>query len=379
MLEVRIYPRLIPYVNCIRSLSQLKMTPEIFQKKILSWFDQNGRKDLPWQQQITPYKTWLSEIMLQQTQVATVIPYFNRFIQQFTDINQLAEASVDSVLQLWSGLGYYARARNLHKTARIISKNGGDFPNDFNSLMELPGIGRSTAGAILSIAFNNSHPILDGNVRRVLARYHAISGWPGNNKVSNELWKLSSRYTPAIRVADYTQAMMDLGATLCTRSKPNCETCPINSSCTAKIEDKVSQLPTPKPAKVLPTKKIIFLMLQNNEQQFFLQKRPASGIWGGLWSFPEFNSFVEVQSWCTEKNIPIHTVNYMDEQRHTFSHYHLDYTSVLVTTENPINNVMEVNQSVWYKAEQINNLGLPAPIKRLLQDQYKEEDYGKTS
>jgi len=355
------------------------MTPEIFQKKILAWFDENGRKDLPWQQQITPYKTWLSEIMLQQTQVATVIPYFNRFIQQFADINQLAEASVDSVLQLWSGLGYYARARNLHKTARIISKNGGNFPNDFNSLMELPGIGRSTAGAILSIAFNNSHPILDGNVRRVLARYHAISGWPGNNKVSNELWKLSSRYTPAIRVADYTQAMMDLGATLCTRSKPNCATCPINSSCTAKIEDKVSQLPTPKPAKVLPTKKIIFLMLQNNEQQFFLQKRPTSGIWGGLWSFPEFNSFVEVQSWCTEKNIPIHTVKHMDEQRHTFSHFHLDYTSVLVTTENPINNVMEVNQSVWYKAELINNLGLPAPIKRLLQDQYKEEDYGKTS
>jgi len=151
VLEVRIYPRLIPYVNCIRSLSQLKMTPEIFQKKILSWFDQNGRKDLPWQQQATPYKTWLSEIMLQQTQVATVIPYFNRFIQQFSDINQLAEASVDSVLQLWSGLGYYARARNLHKTARIISKNGGFFPNNFNLLMELPGIGRSTAGAILSM------------------------------------------------------------------------------------------------------------------------------------------------------------------------------------------------------------------------------------
>ena len=355
------------------------MTPEIFQQRILAWFDENGRKDLPWQQQITPYKTWLSEIMLQQTQVATVIPYFNRFIQQFADINQLAEASVDSVLHLWSGLGYYARARNLHKTARVISENGGFFPDDFNSLMELPGIGRSTAGAILSIAFNNSHPILDGNVRRVLARYHAVSGWPGNNKVSNELWKLSSRYTPTLRVADYTQAMMDLGATLCTRSKPACEKCPINSSCIAKIEDKVSHLPTPKPAKVLPVKQIVFLVLQNKERQVFLQKRPASGIWGGLWSFPEFNSFVEIQDWCADHDLPIQTVRHRDEQRHTFSHYHLDYTAVIVSTENPINNVMEVNQSVWYKAEQINNLGLPAPIKRLLQDQYERGSYGKNS
>ena len=346
------------------------MSPEQFQHQILAWFDVNGRKDLPWQQQITPYRIWLSEVMLQQTQVTTVIPYFNRFIKQFQSIDQLASAPIDSVLQLWSGLGYYARARNLHKTAMIVNEQGGLFPNDLELLMDLPGIGRSTAGAILSIAFNNSHPILDGNVRRVLARYHAISGWTGNSKVSNKLWEISARYTPLQRSADYTQAMMDLGATLCNRSKPRCNDCPINSSCLAKIENKVNELPTPKPKKVLPVKEIVFLILINNQQQFFLQKRPASGIWGGLWSFPEFNSLAEIEAWCMENNLLVESVNQLNEQRHTFSHYHLDYTPIIVKTDNLINNVMEANQSIWYKAEQIQKLGLPTPVKKLLQNQY---------
>ncbi|MCK5479067.1 MAG: A/G-specific adenine glycosylase [Methylococcales bacterium] len=345
------------------------MSPEIFQQKILAWFDLNGRKDLPWQQDVSPYKTWLSEIMLQQTQVTTVIPYFNCFIQQFPDIHTLANASVDTVLKLWSGLGYYARARNLHKTAIIVSDKAGLFPDDLDSLMELPGIGRSTAGAILSIAFNNSHPILDGNVRRVLARYRAISGWTGHSKVSKELWKISSHYTPDKRCAEYTQAMMDLGATLCTRGKPQCSECPISSDCLARIEDKVKQFPTPKPTKKIPVKQIVFLVLQNEKDQILLEKRPATGIWGGLWSFPEFTSLTDIQSWCLEKNTAIQSVNQLEEQRHTFSHYHLDYTAVLVKTDNLINIVMEANQSVWYKAEQINSLGLATPIKRLLQNQ----------
>lgn len=345
------------------------MPPEIFQKKILSWFDLNGRKNLPWQIEVTPYKIWLSEIMLQQTQVTTVIPYFNQFIQTFPNIQTLAEAPLDSVLLHWAGLGYYARARNLHKTAIAINTNNGDFPQDLEGLLALPGIGRSTAGAILSIAFNKSHPILDGNVRRVLARYYAISGWTGNTKISNELWKISTRYTPKNRCADYTQAMMDLGATLCTRSKPRCNDCPISTSCIAKIEDKVKILPTPKPAKANPIKKIIFLILTNEHNQVLLEKRPASGIWGGLWSLPEFETFAGIQSLCDQQNIVIKSVTQLDEQRHTFSHYHLDYTPFIVQMENPINNVMEANQSVWYNFKQINTLGLASPIKRLLQNQ----------
>ena len=345
------------------------MSLETFQKKILSWFDLHGRKNLPWQLESTPYQTWLSEIMLQQTQVTTVIPYFNRFIQTFPNIATLADAPLDAVLQHWAGLGYYARARNLHKTAIIINKNGGVFPDDVDGLLELPGIGRSTAGAILSIAFNKSHPILDGNVKRVLARYHAISGWTGSAKISSELWKISARYTPAERCADYTQAMMDLGATLCTRSKPRCGECPISSDCVARIGDKVKLLPTPKPAKTLPVKNIMFLMLKDELGLVLLEKRPATGIWGGLWSLPEFETLSEIQSFCQQNNFAITSKKQLDGQRHTFSHYHLDYTPIEVKIENPINNVMEANQSVWYKSEQINSLGLATPIKRLLQNQ----------
>jgi len=345
------------------------MSPEDFQKKILSWFDLNGRKDLPWQLEVTPYRTWLSEVMLQQTQVTTVIPYFNRFLQSFPNVTSLAEAPLDLVLHHWSGLGYYARARNLHKTAIIINEYSGEFPDSLEALMALPGIGRSTAGAILSIAFNQSQPILDGNVRRVLARYHAISGWTGHAKIANELWKISTHYTPVMRCADYTQAMMDLGATLCTRSKPGCGECPISSNCLARIEDKVKLLPTPKQAKKTPVKSVIFLMLKNMQDQILLEKRPETGIWGGLWSLPEYQTFSEIESMCEHLNFLIKSVAELDEQRHTFSHYHLDYTPIVVKIENPINNVMEANQAVWYKAEQIESLGLAAPIKRLLQNQ----------
>lgn len=353
------------------------MSPEIFQQKILSWFDLHGRKNLPWQKNISPYRVWLSEVMLQQTQVTTVIPYFNQFIQQFPDIHKLANAPIDSVLHLWSGLGYYARARNLHKTAIIISEKGGTFPDDIDSLIQLPGIGRSTAGAISSIAFNKSQPILDGNVRRVLARFYAISGWAGNTKISHELWEISTRYTPESRVADYTQAMMDLGATICVRSKPKCEECPISLTCLARLENKTAELPTPKPKKTLPIKQIVFLVLQNNQGHTLLEQRPEVGIWGELWSFPEYNSLEDIQAWSLENQLSIQSIDPLNEQRHTFSHYHLDYTPVIVKLENPINIVMEANQAVWYKSDQVNALGIPSPIKRILQNQYKEVHHGK--
>jgi len=342
------------------------MNPSAFQQHILTWFDQHGRKDLPWQQDITPYRVWLSETMLQQTQVTTVIPYFNAFVEKFPTIECLAQAPVDEVLHRWSGLGYYARARNLHKTAQFIVERG-RFPDTLDELISLPGIGLSTAGAILSIAFKKSHPILDGNVKRVLTRYKAVSGWPGNSRVNKELWAISTHLTPEDRVADYTQAMMDLGATICTRSKPACEDCPLESHCLARITGTVSVLPTHKPAKTLPVKQLVFLLLSNNLNRILLEKRPPTGIWGGLWSLPEFYSIESAHNWCLAKNILIDDTQILATQRHTFSHYHLDYTPVLIQTDNPINFVMEANQTVWYNAEQINTLGLPAPIKLLLQ------------
>ncbi len=342
------------------------MSPSAFQQNILAWFDQYGRKDLPWQKDLTPYRVWLSETMLQQTQVATVIPYFNTFTEKFPDIASLANAPVDDILHLWSGLGYYARARNLHKTAQRIAERG-RFPDTLDELIDLPGIGQSTAGAILSIAFNKSQPILDGNVKRVLTRFKAVSGWPGNSAVNKELWAISGRLTPIDRVADYTQAMMDLGATLCTRSKPACPACPLNAGCLARLADNVSAFPTPKPAKTLPVKQLTLLLLSNADHQILLEKRPPTGIWGGLWSLPEFDSIEAARGWCLSRNIRIADQQTLTTRRHTFSHYHLDYTPLLVQSDNPINFVMEAGQTVWYKAEQLNKLGLAAPIKLLLQ------------
>jgi A/G-specific adenine glycosylase len=342
-----------------------------FQQRILAWFDLHGRKDLPWQQDITPYRIWLSEIMLQQTQVTTVIPYFNAFIEQFPTIECLAQAPIDEVLHRWSGLGYYARARNLHKTAQLIVKQP-HFPDTLDTLIELPGIGLSTAGAILSIAFKKSHPILDGNVKRVLARFKAVSGWPGNSSVNKQLWSISAQLTPKDRVADYTQAMMDLGATICTRSKPACINCPLNSHCLAKLTHAVSLLPTPKPPKTLAIKQLFFLLLSNDTKDIFLEKRPPSGIWGGLWSLPEFTSIESLHDWCLTTNTNIIKSKTLAPQRHTFSHYHLDFTPVLIQTDNPINFVMEADHAVWYNDKQIKSLGLPAPIKLLLQQHIRE-------
>jgi A/G-specific adenine glycosylase len=342
------------------------MNSSTFQKQLLSWFDQHGRKDLPWQRDITPYKIWISETMLQQTHVSTVIPYYNRFVEQFPELETLAEAPVDDVLYRWSGLGYYARARNLHKTARLIFERG-LFPDTLEELIKLPGIGRSTAGAILSIAFNKSYPILDGNVRRVLARYNALSGWPGTSKVNKELWELSRQLTPQIRVADYTQAIMDLGATVCKRSKPDCALCPLNKDCQARIADTVMAYPNTRPTKITPVKRLVFLMLRDDSDQILLEKRPPTGIWGGLWSLPEFDSIESACDWCMTRQVRILKQHEFATQRHSFSHYHLDFTPLLIETDNLTNNVMEANRRVWYKTKQIQEIGLPAPIKLLLQ------------
>lgn len=341
------------------------MTPARFQQNILAWFDKHGRKDLPWQKDINPYRVWLSEIMLQQTQVTTVIPYFQAFIAKYPNVDSLARTDVDAVLQLWSGLGYYARARNLHKTARIIAEQG-HFPNILAELIALPGIGQSTAGAILSIAFNKSTPILDGNVKRVLTRFKTISGWSGNSKVNKQLWAISTNFTPELRVADYTQAMMDLGATVCTRSKPACASCPLNKACLAFVTNTVADYPMPKVSKVLPVKEVIFLLLHNNKQ-ILLEKRPPTGIWGGLWSLPEFTSEGDASNWCVQNNIRISHQHCGTKQRHTFSHYHLDYVPLVIETSDTVDQVSATERLSWHNHQQINKLGLATPIKLLLQ------------
>lgn len=340
--------------------------PEQFQHRLLAWFDQHGRKDLPWQRPITPYRVWLSEVMLQQTQVVTVIPYFQRFVARFPEVEALAAASADEVLQLWSGLGYYARARNLHKAARLIAGMGG-FPVTLEALSALPGIGRSTAGAILSIAFGQSHPILDGNVKRVLARFYAVNGWPGATAVSKRLWQLSAQCTPVLRVGDYTQAIMDLGATVCTRRRPACPACPLQTGCEAFIQGQVALFPSPRPNKTLPVKQKVFLVLQNPAGEVLLEKRPPSGIWGGLWSLPEFEDEVHALDWCRTNGLPVTGQTLHPEQRHTFSHYHLDFTPFTVQTDLSVQAKIADSQTIWYKFSQNSALALAAPIKQLLE------------
>ena len=339
-----------------------------FAQRVLSWFDSHGRKDLPWQQQPTPYRVWVSEIMLQQTQVQTVIPYYQRFMQRFPTLPDLAGAPLDQVLHHWSGLGYYARARNLHKAAQLISDElDGCFPEDLETLTQLPGVGRSTAGAILSLACRQHHPILDGNVKRVLARYHAVVGWPGRAAVLKRLWSLAEDATPARRVADYNQAIMDLGATVCVRGRPRCDICPLQSGCKALQQGNQPMLPSPRPRRELPVRAVHMLLLLSSERAVYLERRPASGIWGGLWSFPEFADQNDVLSWCDQRNIHLaQEVQTWPVVRHTFSHFHLDITPHCLRLQNPVGSVMEDGRGVWYKSPQSEALGFAAPVQRLL-------------
>lgn len=345
----------------------MSISPAEFQAAILNWFDQHGRKDLPWQKAINPYRVWVSEIMLQQTQVSSVIAYYNRFMERFPSLEDLAQAEQAEVLQYWAGLGYYARARNLHQAVGLIMQQGGEFPQTTEALAALPGIGRSTAGAILSIACGQSQAILDGNVKRVLSRFSAVEGWPGDPKVARQLWQISEQFTPSNRTAAYTQAMMDLGATLCTRSRPRCHECPLAEHCQAYLHNRVSQLPQARPKKIQPVKQVLFLLSMDNQQQILLIRRPSSGIWGGLWSLPEYADMQALQADLQLNYTDFAVLKTLETQRHTFSHFHLDYTPVLVRVQNPKNNVMEAEHRVWYKKQQWPDLGLPAPIKRLLQ------------
>lgn len=351
-----------------------------FSARVLEWFDCHGRKDLPWQQDPSPYRVWISEIMLQQTQVATVIPYFERFMGRFPDLPSLAAAPLDEVLHHWSGLGYYARARNLHKAAgMVMAQHGGSFPLHIDQVQALPGIGRSTAGAILSLSSAQIHPILDGNVKRVLARCYAVDGWPGRNAVLQQLWRLAEERTPQQRAGPYNQAMMDLGATLCTRARPDCPSCPLSDICLAHKTGTQNRYPGSRPKSKKPVKTTHLLLLRDGEGCFFLQRRPPSGIWGGLWSFPECEQAGAIHSQCSER-LGIHAaaLDFMPRRRHTFSHFHLDYIPVLIKAEADSAAVRDDGECHWHRPGTTPPGGLAAPVAGLLQELAEPQDTSHT-
>ncbi len=344
------------------------MSSADFSAALLDWFVRHGRKDLPWQTERTPYRVWVSEIMLQQTRVATVIPYYLRFMQRFPDVHALAAAGIDPVLHCWSGLGYYARARHLHAAAqRMVTQYGGEFPATLDDLVALPGIGRSTAGAILALACGQRQPILDGNVRRVLARYHAISGWPGSTAVQKQLWALAERHTPAQRVDEYTQAIMDLGATLCTRAQPACAACPLHAGCQARLAGRATDFPAARPGKTLPVRQVTMLILRNATQEVLLVRRPPVGIWGGLWGFPECSADLPLADWARQAlGVIPQVLEQWQPLRHSFSHFHLDITPVLAQLDGHSMRVMEDDGRIWYNVQGNGELGFAAPVQHLL-------------
>ncbi|WP_010597446.1 A/G-specific adenine glycosylase [Rickettsiella massiliensis] len=346
------------------------LSPAAFQHSLLRWFKQHGRKQLPWKTDRSPYRIWLSEIMLQQTQVKTVIPYFGRFVERFPTICALAAAPIDDVLQYWAGLGYYARARHLHTCAqRIVADYQGEFPRTLEALQTLPGIGRSTAGAILAFAFGESAPILDGNVKRVLCRVHAQTGWPGLRPIEEALWKIAAQYTPRHQVAEYTQAIMDLGALICKRSKPDCLICPIQKHCLAYQQFDPQQFPTPKPKTSKPTRSIRMLLLINDRKEILLEKRPASGIWGGLWSLPECSLtedipyFAQTHYGCQPNTKPLLSYPVI---AHSFSHFQLKIHPIQLWIKKWSTPAVDSRALIWYNTEQLTPIALAAPVKKLL-------------
>ena len=387
-----------------------------FADAVIDWFETHGRHDLPWQADPSPYRVWVSEIMLQQTRVATVIPYFNRFMQRFPDVNALAAADIDQVLHLWTGLGYYARARNLHKAARtIVEEHDGKFPGTVRELERLSGIGRSTAGAILALAHDRRAPILDGNVKRVLARCFAVDGYPGNSKTRAELWALAEELTPSGRIAAYTQGMMDLGATMCTRAIPDCPLCPLQGRCLARKRGEIERFPGKKPARTLPVRSVTMFIFQDREGRVLLERRPPNGIWGSLYSLPQYetnngndgtpttdgttdgtptnasehvgarhaspahavtrNSARATHASPLQHKLPagLPALQFEDAMppvltpiRHGFTHFRMDIMPVryMVTRTTP--SVADSDRWLWYSIAEPVEVGLAAPVRKLL-------------
>ena len=344
--------------------------PQDFAPRLLAWFDRHGRHDLPWQHPRTPYRVWLSEIMLQQTQVSVVTGYFQRFIDALPDLPALAQAPQDQVLALWSGLGYYARARNLQAAAQLcMQRHGGELPRDLDALIALPGIGRSTAGAILSQAWDDPAPILDGNVKRLLCRVFGISGWPGAPKVEKQLWALAETLLPPARQADWAQAQMDFGATLCTRANPACALCPLQDICVARRENRITELPTAKPGKPLPEKTTLMLIAVDPEGRVLLQRRPPTGVWAALWSLPEFTDASAAESWAARQlAVDVGRTRTLPALSHGFTHFRLQILPRLMAVNGPHAAIGDNPDLRWASREALASLGLPAPIRKLLQE-----------
>jgi len=341
-------------------------------ESLLAWFDANGRHDLPWQHPRSAYRVWLSEIMLQQTRVETVSGYFTRFVDALPTLPYLAAAPEDQVLALWSGLGYYRRAHFLHRAARLcVEQHGGELPTDFDALAALPGIGRSTAGAILAQAHGLRFPILDGNVKRVLARLHGVHGHPAQSRVEKRLWALAEQHTPDERLADYTQAIMDLGATVCVRSAPRCDACPLAASCVALRDGKTTELPTPRPSRTIPTRSTRMLLLRDTHGRVLLQRRGPTGVWSGLWSLPEAEDDAGARAFA-RRHAQFDKPRALDPFTHVFSHYKLDIQPLLFEAQAPARAIGEHADLRWCDRAQRDVLGLPAPVRKLLDDLTEE-------
>jgi A/G-specific adenine glycosylase len=332
----------------------------VFAEKLKAWQKRHGRRGLPWQGTRDPYRIWLSEVMLQQTQVSAVVPYYERFLRRFPTVEALAAASEDEVLQLWSGLGYYARGRNLHAAAKTVSQLG-SFPRTAADIEALPGIGKSTAAAIAAFAFGERAAILDGNVKRVLARYFGIEGWPGEKAVETALWERANRLLPKTDIETYTQALMDLGATVCARI-PKCDACPVRASCKARKTNQTAQIPAPRPRKALPQKTVTWLLLLDRGQ-ILLEKRPAPGLWGGLWSFPEAPS-KDVEGHCRRSfGCDVRSTKTLDTLEHGFTHFRLRIHPLLCqVTRKPIS---RQPGALWVDLDEVSEAAVPAPVRIL--------------
>jgi A/G-specific adenine glycosylase len=342
--------------------------PEPVARRLLAWYDAHGRKNLPWQHPRSPYRAWLSEVMLQQTQVATVVPYFLRFVEKFASLRKLAAANQDDVLAAWSGLGYYSRARNLHRAAQIcVERHRAALPRDFDALSALPGIGRSTAGAILAQAHGLRFPILDGNVKRVLARYHGVRGWPGASGVAAQLWTFAELHTPSARLADYTQAIMDLGATVCTRARPRCAACPLADACVAYCDGLTAMLPERKPARSKPERSTVMLVLHDAHGRILLERRPSTGVWAQLWSLPEADDLASARSRIAREHASERTLEPRELAPfvHTFSHYKLGVTPLTCAVDSA-RRVADSPDRRWLHPHESAQLGLPAPVRKLI-------------
>ncbi len=337
-----------------------------FARAVIAWQARHGRHDLPWQGTRDAYRIWLSEIMLQQTQVATVIPYYQRFVERFPDVAALAAAAEEEVLRLWSGLGYYSRARNLHRAARLVmERHGGVFPRHRAEIEALPGIGRSTAAAIAGFAFGARAAILDGNVKRVLARHFAVAGFPGDRAVEQELWQLAESLLPGDEIGPYIQGLMDLGATVCTTRAPGCERCPVQASCRAFGEDRVDQLPAPRPRKAVPQRSTGMLLLLK-DGDVLLQKRPPTGVWGGLWSLPEIDVQADVARVARlQYGCEIGAVEHLGRLRHAFTHFTLDITPIVARVSAAQPRAAQPGL-LWLALAEASDAAVPTPVRRLL-------------